>query len=187
MLKGLEAAAAIGLSGTNSKYPGKCIDDDTSLPHSLATSWQMKDTCGQKTCVQRGGNLYISYETCGYAQIAPGCYTRADLSQEYPACCPRIVCEEEENQEKLEVPNKVQNINNNNQINSAVNFDIDNEINSDEYGFYDVSSYDDLYMMPSDESPVYDVVLPPSSGVEVPAPFSSGDFYAVWKSLSTEK
>jgi len=177
MLKGLEAAAAIGLAGTNSKFPGMCIDEDTSRPYRLASSWQMTGTCGQKTCVQRGGNLYISYETCGYAQIAPSCYTVADISKDYPACCPKIVCDDE-------VPNKVNNNIKNEILSEASSNDITNEINSDEYGFYDVASYDDLYMMPSDESPSfarYDVVLPESD------PYKSADYYSVWRSLSAQE
>lgn len=155
-MKRLEAAAAIGLSGTSSKYPGMCIDEDTSKPYSLSSSWQMKDTCGQKTCVERSGNLYISYETCGYAQIAPSCYTLADISLDYPACCPRIVCDDDNNVDT------VKNVDN----------DVTNEIDSDEFGFYDVSSYDDFLMMPSDESGSYVsyAEAPAPDFAEVPAP-----------------
>jgi len=170
-----EAAVAIGLSATSAKYPGKCLDEVTKLPYGLGSSWQMTgQTCGQKTCSKRGDTLYISYETCGYSQASPPCYTVENLSLDYPACCPRVVCEPESS----------------------------NQINIDDYEYADYTASNsyaasarvqDEYMMSSNLQPnflSYEVDLDTdllalesadygSEAVEVPAP----DYMVDWDTL----
>jgi len=129
----LEGAVAVGPAKTDSKHPGQCMDEVTGLPYSVAASWQMVDTCGQATCLTRANRLYTSYETCGYTQASPPCYVVENLTQDFPYCCPRVICQEQ----------------------------YTNEIDIDDYSDY--SDADELYMMSSYESPhyvSYDSVLP---------------------------
>jgi len=110
-LKKTEGAVAVGISAVSEEHPGKCLDDRTGAAYSVSEVWEMRDTCGQHTCVKRGDTLYINYETCGSVQADPPCYTVQDMSLPYPACCPRIIC----------------------------NKPIANEINIDEYSDYSLS------------------------------------------------
>jgi len=124
-----EAATAIGLATINKDYPDQCIDEDTGKPHGLESSWAMKGVCGAKTCYKRGNTLYVDYQTCGYTQASPPCYTVEKMSLEYPACCPRVVCEQ----------------------------DSYNEIDTEEYRDYTAlasDAEDELYMMSSYDAPV---------------------------------
>jgi hypothetical protein len=41
----------------------------------VGTAWSLADTCGQAECIQRQDILYITYESCGFAQVVIGLYT----------------------------------------------------------------------------------------------------------------
>jgi len=152
-LEKASASVAIGLAGVSQRFPGMCIDDTTGLPYTLSSTWQMRDTCGQKTCVQRGTALYISYEGCGYTQASPPCKIVEDLQRPYPSCCPRVVCEKH----------------------------IENEINIDDYGHYDDG--DDLYMMSSYDTADVVKFEAPLPALEDGGSESSDDYMIDWDVL----
>ena len=53
----------------NAEHPNSCLDDVTGEPHAVSTVWSLSDTCGQAACIQRQDTLYITYESCGFAQV----------------------------------------------------------------------------------------------------------------------
>lgn len=58
-------------------FKNQCVDDETGSTHRLHSSWQMKNECGQKTCVKYSNLLYIQYETCGLTDVSLEIYVRS--------------------------------------------------------------------------------------------------------------
>lgn len=122
------AAVAIGLALVSQEHPHSCMEEGGSgVAHPVGTAWSLPDTCGQSECIQRQDTLYITYQSCGYAEAEPPCYIVYNTSAEYPACCGKVVCDPVEG----------------------------NEIDVDDYGHYDeymMSTYDAPNFLPAENS-----------------------------------
>ncbi len=48
---------------------------EEGVAHPVGTAWSLTDTCGQAECIQRQDTLYVTYESCGYAEVYSIQYT----------------------------------------------------------------------------------------------------------------
>lgn len=60
--------------------------------HEVGVAWQAEGMCGLAICSQRGDQMFVSYTTCGMEWTPPGCVKEVHPSLAYPACCPQVVC-----------------------------------------------------------------------------------------------
>ena len=52
------------------EHPNSCLEEGGSgAAHPVGTTWSLPDTCGQAECVQRQDTLYVTYQSCGYAEV----------------------------------------------------------------------------------------------------------------------
>jgi hypothetical protein len=47
----------------------------SGVAHPVGTAWSLSDTCGQAECIQRQDTLYVTYQSCGYAEVCNVQYT----------------------------------------------------------------------------------------------------------------
>jgi hypothetical protein len=47
----------------------------SDVAHPVGTTWSLTDTCGQAECIQRQDTLYVTYQSCGYAEVWNAQYT----------------------------------------------------------------------------------------------------------------
>jgi hypothetical protein len=44
-------------------------EGSSGVAHLVGTAWSLSDTCGQAECIQRQDTLYVTYQSCGYAEV----------------------------------------------------------------------------------------------------------------------
>jgi hypothetical protein len=56
----------------------------SGVAHLVGTTWSLTpDTCGQAECIQRQDTLYVTYQSCGYAEVYNIQYTSVVHPDQY--------------------------------------------------------------------------------------------------------
>ncbi len=55
----------------------------SGVAHLVGTTWSLTDTCGQAECIQRQDTLYVTYQSCGYAEVCNIQYTSVVYPDQY--------------------------------------------------------------------------------------------------------
>jgi len=98
----VEGAVALGKAEYHKSNSSLCMEPG-SAGHSymIGSVWFPGNMCARAMCIERAGQLYVSYATCGLSWSPPNCTTKSDPSLPYPHCCPRTVCPQDEEMESL--------------------------------------------------------------------------------------
>merc|ERR1712126_580439 len=92
----VEAAVALGKAEYHKSNSSLCLEPGTKGPsYMIGSVWYPTSMCARAMCSERGGQLYVSYATCGLSWSPPNCKTSSDPSLPYPHCCPKSVCPED--------------------------------------------------------------------------------------------
>jgi hypothetical protein len=58
-------------------------EGSSGVAHLVGTTWSLSDTCGQAECIQRQDTLYVTYQSCGYAEVCNVQYTSVVYPDQY--------------------------------------------------------------------------------------------------------
>nr|ANG56307.1 single VWC domain protein [Eriocheir sinensis] len=85
-------AAATSEIVNDPDHPNTCFIKEVGIRVEEGHSFQLPG-CAEVSCVKVPGvGTAITYVSCGVIAPPPGCSVLQDMSQPYPQCCEKVVC-----------------------------------------------------------------------------------------------